>query len=95
MGAWQANAFCCGCLVNLHALTMHVMQMGSGVMRIQVRNHETEESNCFYLIRTDGSMDDFSVFKCINRLFPAYGESRNLPVSGHAWSACRTPALPP
>jgi hypothetical protein len=70
------------------------MQMGSGVMRIQVRNHETEESNCFYLIRTDGSVDDFSVFKCINRLFPAYGESRNFPVSGHAWSACRTPALP-
>ncbi|KAK9915157.1 hypothetical protein WJX75_005388 [Coccomyxa subellipsoidea] len=57
-------------------------KMGSGVMRIQVRNHETEESNCFYLIRTDGSVDDFSVFKCINRLFPAYGESRNFPDSG-------------
>lgn len=46
-----------------------------------MRKHQSEESNCFFLMRTDGSMEDFSVAKCLNRLFPAFAESRNSGVS--------------
>ncbi|EIE22267.1 hypothetical protein COCSUDRAFT_47805 [Coccomyxa subellipsoidea C-169] len=64
-------------------------KMGSGVKAIIVRKHQTEDSNCFFLLRTDGSMDDFSVFKCINRLFPAFGKGRgSMDVCNAGGSAC-------
>jgi hypothetical protein len=50
------------------------------VRAIQVREHESGGSNCFYLIRTDGSIEDFSTFKCIKTLFPAFGRTREAAV---------------
>ena len=32
------------------------------------------ESTCFYLLRTDGTDDNFSIRKCICKLFPKWGE---------------------
>ncbi len=80
---------CCAVIPVVHAkqndaLSLHVTQMGSGVKAIIVRKHQTEDSNCFFLLRMDGSMDDFSVFKCINRLFPAFGKGRGSMVSINA-----------
>ena len=51
-------------------------QLGAGVRAIRVREHPEMDSTCFFLLRTDGSMDDVSVAKCVARLFPAYGAAR-------------------
>lgn len=53
------------------------MQIGPGVRAVQVQPHKDhEDSSCFYLKRIDGTVEDFSVSKCINNLFPAFGELR-------------------
>ena len=36
----------------------------------QVREHDVQASFCFFVLRTDGSAEDFSARKCILRLFP-------------------------
>lgn len=57
------------------------MQIGPGVKAIQVQPHKDhEDSNCFYLKRVDGTVEDFSASKCINSLFPAFGELRGVMV---------------
>ncbi|KAK9815372.1 hypothetical protein WJX72_002394 [[Myrmecia] bisecta] len=48
-------------------------KIGSGVRAIQVNQHRTEESVCFFVQRTDGTEEDFSVRKCLATLFPAWG----------------------
>ncbi|KAL3137612.1 hypothetical protein ABBQ38_004889 [Trebouxia sp. C0009 RCD-2024] len=49
-------------------------KVGPGVRAIQVREHERMESTCFYLLRTDGTDENFSVRKCICKLFPKWGQ---------------------
>lgn len=51
-------------------------QVGAGVRAIRVREHPEMDSVCFFLMRADGSVDDVSVHKCINILFPIYGAAR-------------------
>ncbi|BDA43237.1 probable protein EMBRYO DEFECTIVE 514 at C-terminar half [Coccomyxa sp. Obi] len=54
-------------------------KIGPGVNAIQVQPHKDhEDSNCFYLKRVDGTVEDFSASKCINSLFPAFGELRGV-----------------
>ncbi|CAL8468771.1 g8312 [Coccomyxa elongata] len=54
-------------------------KIGPGVKAIQVQPHKDhEDSNCFYLKRIDGTVEDFSASKCINSLFPAFGELRGV-----------------
>ena len=42
------------------------------VRAVVVRPHASEGSPCFHLVRTDGSVEDFSTKKCVCALFPAY-----------------------
>lgn len=43
---------------------------GVGITSFQVRCHPEWESRCYYLIRSDGSTDDFSYRKCVDKLMP-------------------------
>jgi hypothetical protein len=65
-----------------------VVQLGSGVRAVQIREHESGNTDCFFLLRTDGSVEDFSTFKCIKTLFPAFGKSRDAQVR------CQPASLP-
>ena len=49
--------------------------MGDSLRAIQVRSHAEEPSVCFHLMRSDGTMEDFSTNKCIASLFPAWSAS--------------------
>ncbi|CAL5221456.1 g3648 [Coccomyxa viridis] len=53
-------------------------QKDGGCLRaIQVRKHATiENSVCFHLMRSDGTLEDFSVNKCLTTLYPAWAQSR-------------------
>ena len=48
------------------------MQLGSGVAAFQVREvrKRNVSSTCFFVLHTDGTEEDFSLRKCLNRLFP-------------------------
>lgn len=45
-------------------------KIGEGVHAFQVRNHPMWKSRCFFLIREDGSADDFSFRKCVDKILP-------------------------
>ncbi|OIW15418.1 hypothetical protein TanjilG_32657 [Lupinus angustifolius] len=45
-------------------------KIGGGVRAFQVRNHPIYKSKCFFLIREDGSVDDFSFRKCVDHILP-------------------------
>ena len=52
------------------------LQFGCGVKAIQVRDYVCDSSTlaaaprAFYLVRKDGSLEDFSYLKCCSTLFP-------------------------
>ena len=46
------------------------MQVGDGVRAFQVREHPEHGSRCFFVVRADGSVEDFSYRKCAEALFP-------------------------
>lgn len=45
-------------------------KIGAGVRTFQIRNHPTYRSRCFFLIREDDSVDDFSFRKCVDHILP-------------------------
>ncbi|XP_073126394.1 uncharacterized protein [Henckelia pumila] len=45
-------------------------KIGCGVKGFQVRFHPQFKSRCFFLIRDDESVDDFSFRKCVDRILP-------------------------
>lgn len=45
-------------------------KIGGGVQDVQVRFHPMWKSRCFFLIREDGSVDDFSFRKCVDHILP-------------------------
>ncbi|KAJ4824205.1 hypothetical protein Tsubulata_013060 [Turnera subulata] len=45
-------------------------KIGSGVQAFQVRFHPTFKSRCFFVVRDDGSVDDFSFRKCVDSILP-------------------------
>lgn len=45
-------------------------KIGSGIQCFQVRFHPGWHSRCYYLIRTDGTVDDFSYRKCVDKIMP-------------------------
>ncbi|KAL0342651.1 UNVERIFIED_CONTAM: protein EMBRYO defective [Sesamum calycinum] len=45
-------------------------KIGKGVKAFQIRFHPQFKSRCFFLIREDNSVDDFSFRKCINHILP-------------------------
>ncbi|XP_024358555.1 uncharacterized protein [Physcomitrium patens] len=45
-------------------------KVGDGIAAFQIRNHPEWKSRCYYLIRKDGSEEDFSYRKCVDALMP-------------------------
>ncbi|XP_019199955.1 PREDICTED: protein DCL, chloroplastic-like [Ipomoea nil] len=45
-------------------------KIGQGIGAFQVRNHPIFKSRCFFIVRVDGSADDFSFRKCVDRILP-------------------------
>ncbi|URE11680.1 hypothetical protein MUK42_19737 [Musa troglodytarum] len=45
-------------------------KIGAGIEAFQVRYHPTFKSRCFFLVRADGSSDDFSFRKCVDMMLP-------------------------
>ncbi|GJP36642.1 hypothetical protein CLOM_g21126 [Closterium sp. NIES-68] len=43
-------------------------KVGAGVRAFQIRPHPQFHSRCFFLVRTDGTVDDFSYRKCVESL---------------------------
>ncbi|KAE9587456.1 hypothetical protein Lal_00031807 [Lupinus albus] len=57
-------------------------KIGGGVRAFQVRNHPVYKSKCFFLIREDGSVDDFSFRKCVDHILPLPENMHVKPFSG-------------
>lgn len=45
-------------------------KIGGGIQAFQVRSHPIWKSRCFFLVRVDGTSDDFSFRKCVDQLLP-------------------------
>ncbi|XP_061346647.1 protein EMBRYO DEFECTIVE 514-like [Gastrolobium bilobum] len=45
-------------------------KIGGGIRAFQVRKHPMWKSRCFFLIREDESVDDFSFRKCVDHILP-------------------------
>ena len=45
-------------------------KIGVGIEAFQVRMNPIYASRCYYIIRKDGSADDFSYRKCVDNIFP-------------------------
>ncbi|CAI0431483.1 unnamed protein product [Linum tenue] len=45
-------------------------KIGSGVRSFQIRDHPMWKSQCFFLVREDGSVEDFSFRKCVDNILP-------------------------
>lgn len=45
-------------------------KIGCGIQAFQVRFHPRFKSRCFFLIRDDDSVDDFSFKKCVDHILP-------------------------
>ncbi|KAJ6835435.1 DNA ligase 1-like [Iris pallida] len=45
-------------------------KIGVGIQAFQVRFHPTFKSRCFFIVRTDGTSEDFSFRKCVEHLLP-------------------------
>lgn len=45
-------------------------KIGEGINGFQVRYHPLWKSRCFFLIRVDDSVDDFSFRKCVDHILP-------------------------
>ncbi|XP_047333547.1 protein EMBRYO DEFECTIVE 514-like [Impatiens glandulifera] len=46
------------------------VKTGNGICGFQIRQHPLYKSRCFYMIREDGSVEEFSFRKCIHYLIP-------------------------
>ncbi|CAN1137888.1 Protein EMBRYO DEFECTIVE 514 [Linum perenne] len=45
-------------------------KIGTGVKSFQIRNHPMWKSRCFFIIREDESVEDFSFRKCVDHILP-------------------------
>ncbi|XAR50045.1 hypothetical protein NMG60_11004262 [Bertholletia excelsa] len=45
-------------------------KIGTGILAFQVRYHPQFKSRCFFIIRNDESVDDFSFRKCVDHILP-------------------------
>ena len=49
----------------------------SGIKSIQVNWHLEHDSKCYYVVRNDGSISDFSYRKCVEGCFPGWDKSNS------------------
>ena len=58
-----------------HDPTWFAVQIGCGVAAFQIMKHHDIDSECFFVIRTDGSREDFSIRKSVASLFPEWAKA--------------------
>ncbi|XVE56924.1 hypothetical protein DITRI_Ditri04bG0050000 [Diplodiscus trichospermus] len=54
-------------------------KIGGGIKAFQIRNHPTWKSKCFFVIRDDDTVDDFSFRKCVDHILPLPEEMKIKP----------------
>lgn len=47
-------------------------KIGCGISSFQIRTHPEHDSRCYMVVRTDGTCEDFSYRKCVEKLFPGW-----------------------
>ncbi|XP_068635213.1 protein EMBRYO DEFECTIVE 514 [Aristolochia californica] len=58
-------------------------KIGGGISSFQIRYHPMWKSRCFFLLREDGFVDDFSFRKCVDKILPL-PEHMKVPNSKHS-----------
>ncbi|XWS48015.1 hypothetical protein CRYUN_Cryun13aG0035600 [Craigia yunnanensis] len=51
-------------------------KIGGGIKAFQIRNHPMWKSKCFFVIRDDETVDDFSFRKCVDHILPLPEEKK-------------------
>ncbi|TKY55089.1 DNA-directed RNA polymerase V subunit 1 [Spatholobus suberectus] len=59
-------------------------KIGGGIRVFQVRKHPMWKSRCFFLIREDESVDDFSFRRCVDHILPLPEEMQLKPDANRA-----------
>ncbi|KAK9816400.1 hypothetical protein WJX74_008289 [Apatococcus lobatus] len=59
-------------------------KIGCGVAAFQIMKHHDIDSECFFVIRTDGSREDFSIRKSVASLFPIWGQQNPMKAAARA-----------
>ncbi|XWS37350.1 hypothetical protein CRYUN_Cryun19dG0035300 [Craigia yunnanensis] len=59
-------------------------KIGGGIKVIQIRNHPTWKSKCFFIIWNDETVDDFSFRKCVDHILPLPEEVKIKPDANRA-----------
>ena len=47
-------------------------KIGCGIKSFQIRTHPEHDSRCYMVVRTDGTCENFSYRKCVEKLFPGW-----------------------
>lgn len=58
-------------------------KIGAGIQAFQVRYHPMWKSRCFFLVRVDGTSDDFSFRKCVDQILPLPENMKVPPSNGN------------
>ncbi|XVF54312.1 hypothetical protein PTKIN_Ptkin05aG0171200 [Pterospermum kingtungense] len=59
-------------------------KIGGGIKAFQIRNHPTWKSKCFFVIRDDETVEDFSFRKCVDHVLPLPEEMKIKPDANRA-----------
>ncbi|XVF09066.1 hypothetical protein REPUB_Repub07fG0059000 [Reevesia pubescens] len=59
-------------------------KIGGGVKAFKIRNHPMWKSKCFFVIRDDETVEDFSFRKCIDHILPLPEEMKMKPEANRA-----------
>ncbi|XP_021286731.1 protein EMBRYO DEFECTIVE 514 [Herrania umbratica] len=59
-------------------------KIGGGIRAFQIRNHPMWKSKCFFVIREDETVDDFSFRKCVDHILPLPEEMKIKPDANRA-----------
>ncbi|KAG6532995.1 protein EMBRYO DEFECTIVE 514-like [Zingiber officinale] len=62
-------------------------KIGVGIEAFQVRFHPTWKSRCFFVVHVDGSTDDFSFRKCVDKILPLPDNMKADSSSGHSFGS--------
>lgn len=54
-------------------------KIGEGIRAFQVRHHPEWKNLCFFLVRVDDSVDDFSFRKCVDHILPLPADLKSKP----------------
>ena len=59
-------------------------KIGGGIKAFQIQNHPTWKSKCFFVLRIDETVEDFSFRKCVDHILPLPEEVKIKPDANRA-----------